>query len=157
MALGHSLANHYQSMEVKTADPLELVILLYKGAIKESHLAAKYLQEKQTGPRVTSINRAIALIGELQACLDFKKGGEIARSLDRLYTYMIRRLTTANIKQDADAANEVARLMEDLLSGWEGAQAKQPEGAPLQNRPPAGPVRDRLTLSQGGTSVSYSY
>ena len=157
MALGHSLANHYQSMEVKTADPLELVILLYKGAIRESHLAAKSMQENQTGPRVHSINQAIAIIGELQACLDLKKGGEIARSLDRLYTYMIRRLTTANMKQDAAPVNEVARLMENLLAGWEGAQAKQSEGTPVQNRPPAGPVRDRLTLSQGSNSVSYSY
>ncbi len=157
MALGHSLANHYQSMEVKTADPLELVILLYKGAIKEAHLAAKYLREDQTGPRVNSINQAIAIIGELQATLDHKRGGQIAKSLDRLYTYMTHRLTTANIKRDAEALDEVAKLLADLLSGWEGAQAKQSEGAPEHSRPAAGPVRDRLTLSQGGASVSFSY
>lgn len=157
MALGHNLAGRYQSMEVNAADPLDLVILLYKGAIKESRLAARYIQEDQIGPRVTSINKTIAIVGELQACLDFKKGGQIAKSLDRLYTYMIRRLTTANIKRDAEALNEVAKLLEDLLSGWESAQSKQSESAPEHNRPASGTVRDRLTLSQGSASVSYSY
>ncbi|MEJ2147574.1 MAG: flagellar export chaperone FliS [Acidobacteriota bacterium] len=157
MALGQNLTGRYQSMEVNTADPLDLVILLYKGAIKESRLAARYIQESRTEARVNSINKAIAIVGELQACLDFKKGGQIANSLDRLYGYMTRRLTTANIKQDAEALNEVAKLLEDLLSGWEGAQAKQSESTPEHSRRASGPVRDRLTLSQGGASVSFSY
>ena len=157
MALGHSLTSHYQSMEVQTADPLELVILLYKGAIKECHQAATYLQEGKTGPRVRSINQAIAIIGELQASLDFKKGGQIAQSLDRLYAYMTQRLTTANLRQDDRGLNEVAKLLGDLLSGWEGAQAKQSADAPTHGHPATGPVRDRLTLSQGSSSVSISY
>ena len=158
MALGHSFTHQYQSMEVKAADPLELIILLYKGAIKEARLARKHMIEGTTGPRVTSINKAIAIIGELQATLDSKRGGEIARSLDRLYEYMIRRLTTANLRRDEEPLEEVARLLEDLLSGWEGAHARQEseKEADRVNMPPTG-MRDRLTLTRGGQSVSVSY
>jgi flagellar protein FliS len=159
MALGHSFANQYQSMEVKTADPLELVILLYKGAIKEARLAKRHMGEGKTGPRVTSINRAIAIIGELQATLDSKRGGEIARSLDRLYEYMIRRLTTANLRRDEEPLEEVARLLEDLLSGWERAHATKQEDEKEAGRVKMQPtgMRDRLTLTRGGQPVSISY
>jgi len=158
MALGHNFANQYQSMEVKTADPLELVVLLYKGAIKETRQARKHLETGHTGSRVTALNKAIAIIGELQATLDAKRGGEIARSLDRLYTYMVRQLTTANLRRDGEPLDEVARLLEELLSGWEGAKAKQQEenGAQRANDYSSG-IRDRLTLTQGGQSVSVSY
>ncbi len=158
MALGQNFTSQYRSMEVNAADPLELVILLYKGAIKEVRLAQKYLGSGDTGPRVSSINKTIAIIGELQASLDAKKGGQIARSLDRLYTYMIRRLTTANVQRSTEPLDDVARLLENLLSGWEGAQAKQQEEKPIGRRPniPNGP-HDHLTPGHGGDSVSFSY
>ena len=62
------------------------------------------------------------MIGELQAALDFNKGGEIAVSLNKLYSYMMNRLSIANSKQDSSPVNEVLALLSTLQSAWEQAR-----------------------------------
>ena len=111
-----------RSEEVKTADQFELVILLYKGAAKHLNLAKKFLREGDIENRVGSINKAAAMIGELQAALDYEKGGEIAASLNQLYSYMLNRLASANYDQKTEPLDEVLQLLGTLQSAW--AQAR---------------------------------
>ena len=122
MAQAHHYATQYQEIEVKTADQFELVILLYKGAAKHLKFARKFILEGDIENRVTSINKAAAMIGELQAALDCEKGGEIAASLNQLYSYMLNRLATANYDQKIEPLDEVLQLLGTLQSAW--AQAR---------------------------------
>jgi flagellar protein FliS len=62
------------------------------------------------------------MIGELQAALDYEKGGEIAASLNQLYSYMLSRLASANYDQKIEPLNEVLQLLGTLQSAW--AQAR---------------------------------
>jgi len=109
-------------MEVKTADPFGLVLLLYKGAVQHLNLAKKHMASHDIEQRVKSLNKATAMIGELQAALDFDRGGEIAASLNRLYSYMLNRLAVANSQQDTGPIDEVLRLLSTLQSAWEQAK-----------------------------------
>jgi len=124
MAQAQHYAMHYQDIEIRTADQFQLVLLLYKGAIKHLNLAKRYQSEADIEQRVRSINKATALIGELQAALDFKNGGEIAASLNRLYSYMLKRLFNANAKQDPAQLDEVIQLLSVLRSAWEEARGE---------------------------------
>ena len=69
--------------------------------------------------RVTAMDKAMAMIGELQAALDFDKGAEIATSLDLLYAYMLRRLTEANVTKDPQPVEEITKLLGILESAWQ--------------------------------------
>lgn len=137
MAQASHLTSYYQEVEVKTADPFELVILLYQGAIRNLNKAKSHLNRGEIEPRVQAINKAMAIIGELQAVLDFEKGKEIATSLDRLYTYMLNRLTEANVNRDTQRLEEVIKLLQTLKSGWEEArqQLRPATAASGPNRP----------------------
>jgi flagellar secretion chaperone FliS len=110
--------NFYRDTEIKTADGLELVLILYRGAAEQLRQARSHLAAGRIPQRAAALTKAMAMIGELQACLNQDKGGEIAASLDRLYTYMIRRLTEANIRRDVTPIDEVLKLLGILESAW---------------------------------------
>jgi len=131
---------------------MELIVLLYKGAIKELQLARRHLQANATEPRVAAINKALAIIGELKASLDFKAGGSIAVSLDRLYNYMTQRLTTANLKREDKGIEEVIKLLETLLPAWEGARSKlaAEQARPSEPHSLGGIPQDRISISGSG-------
>ena len=56
----------------------------------------------------------------LRSCLNMEEGGEIAANLDRLYDYMLRRLLKAHVENDAAILDEVAALLREIKSGWDG-------------------------------------
>ena len=124
MAQAHHYATQYREMEVKTADQFELVLLLYKGAAYHLNLARQHILRKEIEQRLKALNKAAAMIGELQTALDFEKGGEIASSLNQLYSYMLRQLWIANSKQDVLPIEEVLKLLSTLQSAWEQARVE---------------------------------
>ena len=52
-------------------------------------------------------------------------GGELAERLDALYTYMVQRLMKAHIDNDAAILDEVATLLREVKSGWDGIKDSQ--------------------------------
>jgi flagellar protein FliS len=115
--------NAYKGVSLETsvmsADPHELVSMLYRGALMAIADAKNGMQSKSIETKGKSISKAIAIIGEgLQASLDMKVGGEIARNLSDLYGYMVRRLVEANLKNDTAMLDEVAGLLTELQGAW---------------------------------------
>jgi flagellar protein FliS len=111
-------AHRYREVAVKTANPLQLVVILYDGAIHALKQAQEHMRRKDISARARCISRSVAIISELQACLNFKEGGEIAGSLDRLYDYMKQRVFKANVDQRPEPLAEVVVLLENLRSAW---------------------------------------
>lgn len=111
--------NYYQSVQIQTADGLELILILYREALSQLNLAKQHLATANTERRIAAIDRAMSMIGELQTALDFDRGKEIATSLDRLYNYSLRRLTEANVNKDPQLVDEVIQLLGTLESAWQ--------------------------------------
>ncbi len=115
----------YQKTDITTApDPLRLVVLLYEGILRHIGRAILSVENKNIEARVNHINRALAMIAELQATLNHEKGGEIAANLDRLYTYWRRRLVEANVNSDAAPLEEIKHLVTELWSAWDQAASR---------------------------------
>jgi flagellar protein FliS len=108
----------YQNSAVTTQSKERLIVLLYDGAIKFMKLAIKELHVKNYQAKGQYINKAKDIINELNAVLDMNSGGEIATNLRKLYCYMNKRLSEANIKRDPQIIYEVIQLMEELNQGW---------------------------------------
>jgi len=66
-----------------------------------------------------AIGKAVRLIGQLNATLDFDKGGKIAENLSLLYNYMLCRLTQANAANDVSIVDEVSGLVRTIKHGWD--------------------------------------
>jgi len=124
------IANRYRETAIRTANPMELVVILYDGAIQSLHEAQAHLSGRNIAARVRNINRAVSIVSELQASLNLSEGGEIAVSLDRLYTYMKRRIFTANLEQKAGPLVEVIQLLENLRSAWSEVARSPRAGSP---------------------------
>jgi flagellar secretion chaperone FliS len=147
-----SYAHRYKEVAVKTASPLQLVVMLYDAAICCAQEARQQLERKDISARSQSINKCITIITELQSCLNLKAGGEIASSLNRLYDYMKRRVFRATIDQSSEPLLEVENLLDNLRSAWVELVNQAPASTaavvnqPLQNRSfvsPADPVSNQ--------------
>ncbi len=108
----------YQASAVMTQNKGRLIVLLYDGAIKFMKLAIKELEVNNYEAKGRYINKALDIINELDVILDMNAGGEMASSLRKLYCFMTRHLSEANIKCDAQMIREVIQLMEDLNQSW---------------------------------------
>ena len=96
------LANRYREVAIKTANPIQLIVILYDGAIQSLQEAREHIKRKDIANRSRCLNRSVAIISELQASLNFNVGGDIAGSLDRLYTYMKQRIFEASVEQKVE-------------------------------------------------------
>jgi flagellar protein FliS len=108
----------YQNNSVTTQSKDRLIILLYDGAIKFMNLAIQEMQEGNFEAKGQYISKAQDIINELNAVLDMKAGGEIAENLRKLYCFMYKRLSEANIKRDPQMIRDVIKLMEELNQSW---------------------------------------
>lgn len=124
--------NPYLENMVKTASPAKIVQLLYEKAIEHLNESEKLLEEGNYVQFSERVGKAQDIITELNLSLDMEKGGEIAKNLRALYTYMYRELVEAVLKKDKAKLLEVRGMLSDLLETWKEAMKKaaapKPEG-----------------------------
>ena len=129
-----AFAHRYREVAVRTANPMQLIVILYDAAICSLQEAREHIECKNIEGRSRSINKCISIISELQSSLNLKAGGDIAKSLDRLYDYMKKRIFAANAQQNAQPLEETGALLEKLRSAWRALAEQTREGAEVSNR-----------------------
>jgi len=115
----------YRRTSVVTADPKRLVLMCYEGAMDNLKLVKQKLIEKDYEAKSKALIKAQDIINELLCSLDFEKGGSIAKNLDSLYNYMLRRIIHADVNKDVSALNEVVGMLNELKFAWEEVFYKQ--------------------------------
>jgi flagellar protein FliS len=112
----------YRQVVTQTATPGQLVILLYDGAIR-------FLEQARTGftkddPKEfnetinNNVQRAQAIIHEMNLALNLVEGGEFAITMQRLYGYMDARLQESNVRKTVDGIDDVIRRLTILRNAW---------------------------------------
>ena len=127
----------YRNTQVQSRTPLELVVMLYDGALKFMGRAREAIERRDIPARREALSRTLAIISELQSTLNLAEGGQVAIELDRLYSYSNARLLEAAMKNEVAAVDDVKRVFEILRDGWNTiatqppptASALQPSGA----------------------------
>lgn len=119
----------YQNTNIKTASQGKLVVLLYEAAVKNLKNAESLIdEENKIKPSNMEkfgkfLQKAQAIITELQVSLDMEKGGEIAKNLMSLYIYFNQELISVNIKHDKTKLEYIEQQMSELLKAWKEASA----------------------------------
>ena len=132
-------SNHgkYLETEVFSADPLQQVCMLYRGAIEATAAARRHLKAKEILERSKQVMRVFNILAELARTLD-PKYPQISEPLGDLYGYMQKLLMEANSKQIDPPLAEVEQLLATLYDGWKAAQPGQAsvaESAPEAYQP----------------------
>lgn len=118
----HRSANAYvrqaAAARVAAASPHELITMLFEGLDQALLAAQGALARGDVAAKGAAIGKAVRILDEgLRAALD-PAGGDLTERLDALYDYCLRRLTEANLRNDAAAIDEVRRLMTEVADGW---------------------------------------
>jgi flagellar secretion chaperone FliS len=121
-------AEAYRRMNVETRSPMELVVMLYDGALRFVGEARDAIGRNDVQARIAATRRALDIVAELQTSLNMEQGGDIAKELDRLYTYVSSRLLDVT-RGDRAAADEIHKLLGTLREGWSQASASVPAAA----------------------------
>lgn len=118
----------------ETIAPAQQIVLLYDGAIRFLKEAEAAIAARAIERRHNAVAKAFAIVNALQCCLDFDQGGEVARSLDRFYGYVLHRLTRIDLTNDPSICAELIGLLGQMRASWAAiAEAQTPAPA----RPPA--------------------
>jgi flagellar secretion chaperone FliS len=117
----HDPVNAYKEIQIKTANQIRLIVMLYDGAIRHTNLAIDAFQEGHRRYDVinTHVIAAQDILSELMASLDFEKGGVLAKNLFSLYAFMNRRLLEGNLQKDPAPIAEVKKMLGDLREAWD--------------------------------------
>ncbi len=110
----------YKKSQVETVDQLSLILMLYNRAILLLGKAREEISEKKHEEKHESLTKACNIVLELMQSLDQDKGGEIAASLSRLYSFVIREILDADTNLNIKALDMAITTLSELRTSWEG-------------------------------------
>ncbi|WP_309831989.1 flagellar export chaperone FliS [Paracidovorax wautersii] len=105
---------------VAGASPHMLIKMLFDGLTQSLIAAQGALQRGDINEKGRQLGKAVRILEEgLKAGLDLNQGGDVAANLASLYDYSSRRLTLANLKNDASMIEEILGLIAPVAQSWE--------------------------------------
>jgi flagellar protein FliS len=112
-------AQAYATTQISTASSVQVVVLLYDGAISSMKLAQESIVTLNFHDKARFLDRALRVVGELSASLNMEEGGVIAKDLQRLYEYIQFEVTQANIKNEPGPLEGPIRCMSAIRESWQ--------------------------------------
>ncbi len=134
----------YITTQVSTADRLQLVVMLYEGAISFLNQAKEKMASQDAAGKGFFIGKALDIIAELNASLNFQAGRELAANLFHLYNFMTAHLTKANLNWDLKAVEEVQTMLSQLRESWLEVCRKARRGELIEETDTPGPPRRNI-------------
>jgi flagellar protein FliS len=147
----NSPQQNYLEDQILSADPVQLIGILYRGALDAVANAGVRLASGEIAARSAAISKGVAILHELSMSVNREKGGRLGTDLVELYDYMQRRLLDANVSRTPEPLLEVERLLTVLLEGWRECEEK----VSLYAEPSVKLFHDVESAQQPSLSVSY--
>jgi len=116
--LNNPYAAHIEA-SVLTAEPVELVRTLYRGALAAVGDARACVVAGDVAGRSAAVSKAVNILRELAFSLNPESEPGMARNLLELYDYMQRRLLAAHLERSEAPLGEVAALLATLAEAWD--------------------------------------
>lgn len=108
--------NKYLETTVQTANPAQLLVMLYDGAIRFCRQGIEAIKENKYSDANTNLLKAQKIINEFMITID--RSSSVADGLLRLYEYFNMRLVEANTQKNTEPAEEVLGHLIELKETW---------------------------------------
>jgi len=132
----------YRSSHIEGMDPKRLILMLYDGALKHIRIAKEGIDQGDVQKRGENIGRVIAIVSELNACLDTSIQDDSVEFLRGLYTAILVELPKVSIHNDSKILDRsysyIARLKEIWEKNVMGMQDKKEVAIPFVENNPQG-------------------
>ena len=132
--MDREVSQKYLAQQIMSASPAKLVAMLYERAIALLHETVEAIEAGDIERRWRANGKATEVVSHLWGTLDRERGGEIAENLNRVYGFMMMRLTMVDVTNDAQAAREVIELLEPLRRSWQEIANGEPASATTESR-----------------------
>ncbi|MGE0362211.1 MAG: flagellar export chaperone FliS [Vicinamibacterales bacterium] len=126
----HRGLSHYMRTQVQASSPLELVVMLYDGALASMHAARAAIERRDIAARRDALAKVLAIVNELQSTLNMAEGGAVAATLDDLYAYVNGRLLAAAADNAVAPLDDAIRVFAGLRDAWATVAAQPGAGRP---------------------------
>lgn len=103
---------------IVSASAYEHVALLLGGLITALVSAKLAISRSDVASKGEQVSRALDIVDNLRASLDFERGGQLAERLWSIYEYAEVRMLEANIASDSEKLDEVINLFSEIQAGW---------------------------------------
>ena len=117
------------------ADPHRLIQMMMERALAKIAAAKGHMARNEVAEKGLQVSGAMSIIDGLRTSLNLVDGGSMAENLEGLYFYMIRRLLTANLKNDITILEEVAGLLRQIKDAWDAIAESAGSNAAAQPVP----------------------
>ena len=115
---------------VAAADPHQLIVMLLDGALDRIAGARGAMANGAQAGKGQLIHKAVSIIDELRASLNFEAGGQLATNMGDLYDYCSHRLMKASLENKPELLDEVAKLLREIRGAWVAIPAAARGGRP---------------------------
>jgi len=146
--------NAYKKASVNTLDQTKLIIMLYDGAIKNASFAVEHMKSGQIEKVHDCLIKTKNIVTELMATLNMDRGGDIAKNLQSLYSYMFSQLIEANMNKKTEPVVIVIDLLKELRAAWTQINSKKKNDAKRQNTPGKGMMQNNQENAEKRISVA---
>ena len=146
--------NAYKKASVNTLDQTKLIIMLYDGAIKNASFAVEHMKSGQIEKVHDCLIKTKNIVTELMATLNLDRGGDIAKNLQSLYSYMFSQLIEANMNKKTEPVVVVIDLLKELRAAWTQINSKKKNDAKRQNPPGKGMMQNNQENAEKRISVT---
>ena len=124
----------YLESRILSAQPAELVEMLYQVAIQSLKKAIGHLKSGDAMARSGEVTRAQEAVNELMAALDHSVGASFTQTLASLYAYVQQQILKGHAGPSEEALQRAIGILNTLQEGWSGvcaelAKANQPVAA----------------------------
>lgn len=110
-------ADHYLAERVLNASPAELTAMLYDACVGAIKVAIRLQESGEHVAALPRLGKAQDILLELRSTLNHE-AGELASSLDALYTFAWQQLVQSGLKKDTAAARAALDVVEPIQQAW---------------------------------------
>ena len=125
MSYATSRTASYREMEVLSAPPGRLLVMLFDHLVVQLQRAKIAIERDDIALRTQALGKARAIVSELLSTLDFEKGGAIAVELSRIYTSMLDEMVDVGMRKDIARIGKLTFIATELRDGFSGAVEQQ--------------------------------
>lgn len=138
-------ASAYRQFSVQGATPLGLVVMLYDGAIAAMRQAIAAIEAHDVPNKCFHLNRAQAIVAQLDGTLNLELGGEVAQTLKTLYVHARTQMLKATIENSPELLRSLIQNFATVREAWCEADHRPSmlPSTPTSEESPRAPSPDR--------------
>src|SRR5689334_18677240 len=120
----------YLESRILSAQPAELIELLYQIAIQSLKKAIDHLKSGDAMARAGEVTRAQEAVNELMAALDHSVGASFTQTLAALYAYVQQEILKGHAGPSEEAFRRAMGILATLEEGWKAVRVETSQADP---------------------------